>query len=243
VLALLRTRRWLSFSILVVVLIVGFGVLSRWQWTRAQEKQIESLALASRTSASPQQVADALRSGVSTDLEWQRVTVTGIWQPAGQVLVRQRPLNSANGFWVMTPLLTGAGTTAWVNRGWLAAQQSAGSIVTGPVPATGFVTVLGYVRSYEMATGQNDLPAGQVSAPSITELPSQPQPLAAYIQLSEPSQNGLIAVSLPDVDDSRNLSYAGQWLLFALVAIGGWFFFLRREARDDAARRATQEGL
>jgi cytochrome oxidase assembly protein ShyY1 len=47
---------------------------------------------------------------------------------------------------------------------------------------------------------------------------------------------------MPDVDENRNLSYAGQWLLFALVAVGGWFFFLRREARDDAARRVTQEG-
>lgn len=34
---------------------------------------------------------------------------------------------------------------------------------------------------------------------------------------------------------SSNISYAVQWILFALVAFAGWFFFLRREARTVAA--------
>ena len=46
----------------------------------------------------------------------------------------------------------------------------------------------------------------------------------------------------PEPTDSRNLSYAGQWLLFAGVAIAGWFFFLRREALDDDAREAAAVG-
>lgn len=241
-LALLRTRRWLSFSVLVVALIIAFGLLSWWQWTRAQDKQRERIALESSASLVPQAVADALVEGMSPSLEWQRVKVTGQWQPADQVLVRRRPMNSTNGFWVMTPLVTPAGGTAWVNRGWLAAQESASSIITAPAPSTGTVTVIGFLRSYESSTGQDDLPSGQVSAASIDELPAQADPLSAYIQLADPPQSGLVTVSMPDVDENRNLSYAGQWLLFALVAIGGWFFFLRREARDDADRRVTQEG-
>ena len=99
----------------------------------------------------------------------------------------------------------------------------------------------GFLRSYEHATGQSDLPYGQVSAPALEELPAEPDPLPAYVQLADPAQGGLVDVAIPDVDDSRNLSYAGQWLLFAAVAIGGWFFFLRREARDDAASPPRQE--
>jgi hypothetical protein len=39
-------------------------------------------------------------------------------------------------------------------------------------------------------------------------------------------------------------SSAGEYTftLFAVVAIGGWFFFLRREARDDAATLTTHGG-
>ena len=46
-----------------------------------------------------------------------------------------------------------------------------------------------------------------------------------------PGQEELVIVPLPDIDESQNISYAVQWILFALVAIVGWFVFLRREAR------------
>ena len=45
-----------------------------------------------------------------------------------------------------------------------------------------------------------------------------------------PGQEELVIVPLPDIDESQNISYAVQWILFALVAIVGWFVFLRREA-------------
>jgi cytochrome oxidase assembly protein ShyY1 len=44
---------------------------------------------------------------------------------------------------------------------------------------------------------------------------------------------------VPTIDEGRNISYAIQWLIFATVAIAGWFVFLRREARED---RAEQSG-
>lgn len=240
-LALLRTRRWLSFSILVVIVIAAFGALSRWQWSRAQEKQAEHASLETYTSSAPVTITDALSQGPVAALEWHRVVATGRWQGAGQVLVRRRPLNSTNGFWVMTPLLMPAGTTVWVNRGWLASVDAADTAVTAPAPASGPVTITGYLRAFESSSGQTDLPAGQVSAPALNELPNEPQPLSGYVQLADPPQTGLVPVPIPEVDESRNLSYAGQWLLFAVVAIGGWFYFLRREARDDATRRAQQE--
>jgi cytochrome oxidase assembly protein ShyY1 len=37
------------------------------------------------------------------------------------------------------------------------------------------------------------------------------------------------------LDDGPHLSYAVQWVLFALVAIGGWWTFLRREAEESGA--------
>jgi cytochrome oxidase assembly protein ShyY1 len=241
VLALLRTRRWLSFTILVIALIVAFGALSRWQWSRAQDKQIERATLETTANARPVNITDALRDAPAAALEWHRVSATGTWQTTGQVLVRRRPLNSTNGFWVMTPLLTASGESVWVNRGWLAARESAGSIIAPPDPSPGEVTIVGYLREYEAGSRQSDLPSGQVSAPTLDELPEVPRPLAGYVQLADPPQRGLVPVPPPDVDDSRNLSYAGQWLLFALVAIGGWFFFLRREAREDAAQHTRQE--
>jgi cytochrome oxidase assembly protein ShyY1 len=40
----------------------------------------------------------------------------------------------------------------------------------------------------------------------------------------------VVPVTRPD--EIQNVSYAVQWLLFAAVAIGGWFYFLRRESKE-----------
>ncbi|MCX6423834.1 MAG: hypothetical protein NTV96_04560 [Actinobacteria bacterium] len=59
---------------------------------------------------------------------------------------------------------------------------------------------------------------------------------AGYLRITAttPSQEVLAFVSAPQIDDTMNLSYAGQWLLFAGVALVGWYVFLRREAKEDA---------
>lgn len=240
--ALLRTPRWMAFTILVVVVIVGFGLLSRWQWSRAQDKRLQRTALAQALSSAPLGLASALSDGYTAGDEWRAVVVDGVWQPSAQVLVRRRPLASTNGFWVMTPLLTDSGTTVWVNRGWLPATGAATTAVSAPAPAPGQVSITGYLRSFDDADPQSGLPAGQVTAASLAVLPPRPRPVAAYVQLATPPQAGLTVVPTPQVDEGQNISYAVQWLLFAAVAIGGWYFFLRREAREDAVRMSPQPG-
>ena len=238
-LALLRTRRWISFTILVIVVIVAFGLLSRWQWSRAQDKRLQRQEVADAIATAPASVDQVLGAGyVDTD-EWRRVAAAGVWDPSAQVLVRRRPLAATNGFWVMTPLRTDSGHTAWVNRGWIAATGAAQATIEAPPPAEGHVTVTGYLRAFEIAEPQAGLPQGQVPAPALAVLPDQPQPLPAYLQLESPAQQGLTPLPTPAIDEGQNISYAVQWLLFAAVAVGGWFFFLRREAREDVARTTT----
>jgi cytochrome oxidase assembly protein ShyY1 len=72
--------------------------------------------------------------------------------------------------------------------------------------------------------------------PVSTEFPG-------FVQLTEsmPAQNGLEAVLLPEIDDSSNISYAVQWILFAFVCIAGWWIFLRREAREDSTPATVEE--
>lgn len=214
-LALLRTRRWISFTVLVVVVIVAFGFLSRWQWARAEERRVQHNAIANSSAAVP------YSPDVTT--EWQPVTVQGVYA-SEQTLVRRRPLDGRNGFWVVTPLRGSDGGTVSIVRGWLQSTSGPNDVVTAPAPPAGEVTVTGRIRSAEPANPQTGLPAGQVM--SID---------AAFVQLtsSAPAQSGLITLPLPEVDEGRNVSYAVQWLLFAAVAIIGWFFFLRREAANS----------
>lgn len=234
-LSLLRTRRWLGFTLLVIVVIVAFGLLSRWQWSRAEEHRQERIALAQALAQAPVAFAEL----PDEPEEWLPVTVTGTYGDA-QAAVRKRPLNGTNGFWVMTPMSTASGLTVWVNRGWIPVSGDALSTPELPAPPTGTVEVSGLLRYYEDVDPEVNagLPAGQITAPGLAALPEVPQPAAAYVQLvsSSPEQDGLTVIPPPEaeMDESRNISYAVQWALFAMVAIVGWFFFLRREAREDA---------
>lgn len=237
--ALLRTPRWIGFSIVVLVAIVGFGLLSWWQFSRAEEKRLVQVDLQASLAGRPAGLERVLAAGaVPTASQFRPVIAEGTYDPASEVLVRKRPLDARNGFWVMTPLVPAAGDPVWVNRGWLAATGDALATPDVPLPPAGPVAVTGYLRLYDTVDGtENDgLPTGQVAAVAPSLLPSIGA-ADAFVQLasSVPEQTGLVPVPLPTIDADRNLSYAWQWLLFAAVAVSGWYFFLRREAREDAA--------
>jgi cytochrome oxidase assembly protein ShyY1 len=251
VLALLRTRRWIGFTVVVLVAIVGFGILSRWQWSRAEDKHQESIRLAAESQVAPVPVEDLLPSvigpdlpALDPDLEWRTVVVTGTYRSQDQVLVRKRPLDGRNGFWVLAPLTTADGGTVWVNRGWVPAAGTATAEQAIPPTPSGEVTVTGRVRPTVVGPRPqpDDLPAGQVSDPDVGALtPPGATTVPAYVELvsSDPADRVATPLPLPQVDESRNISYAVQWILFALVALVGWWFFLRREAREDATAAPT----
>ena len=228
-LALLKTRRWLSFTALVVLAITGFGLLSRWQWDRADERRVERIAI------SQAQVLD--RVDAVTDLgEFTRVQVSGTFVDEKTQLVRQRPLDGGNGYWVMTPLSFQTGLQTWVLRGWLGASTIATEVPFIPPAPPGEITVTGAIRNFEAPLDDvYGLPKGVVAKMSKEELNATVSNATVDNRIVQaisvrPGQEELVTVPLPDIDESQNISYAVQWILFALVAIVGWFVFLRREA-------------
>lgn len=232
-LRLLRTSRWIGFTALVVGAIIAFGLLSRWQWSRAEEKRLEQEQVQTASAGAPKPLGD------TAPAEWSSVTVIGRFDAPHQVLVRQRPLDGRNGYWVLAPLIRPNGDAVWVNRGWLAATGPATVTPPAPAPPSGEVTVTGWWRPPEGPRDGTGLPAGMVAAAEPSVLPVTGVP-AGYVQLRDPVDPALVAVTRPEPDAGRNISYAVQWLLFAAVALVGWWFFLRREAADDAARPARE---
>ena len=228
-LELLRTRRWAGFTALVIGLIVAFGLLSRWQWSRAEERHAERLMLEAAQASTP----TPLTAG-QTPTAWDPVVVTGTYDADAQLAVRRRPLDATNGFWVMAPLRTDAGERVWVNRGWMPASGAATQAPALPAPPAGVLSVTGWWRDLEPGEPTPaDLPGGMITAASGAELLPAGS-WSGFIQraASTPSDD-LVIVPRASVNESQNISYAIQWALFAAVAIVGWFVFLRREARED----------
>lgn len=231
--ALLRTGRWIGFTVAVLSAIIAFGLLSAWQWSRAEERRLERVELTTRLTAEAQPLAAV----DGEPAEYTRVTTVGAFVEGSDRLVRSRPQGGGNGFWVVSALEPRdvPGSHIWVVRGWMPSETAATTSIPVPPSPPGIASISGYLRYFE-DTGPtpSDLPSGQITAVSTAQLPTlEGDTFPRWVQSSQ-DEPGLEVLQLPDIDESRNISYAVQWLLFAAVAIGGWFIFLRREAREDA---------
>jgi len=236
-LTLLRTGRWQGFTAVVIVAIVAFGFLSRWQWDRAEQKQIQAQeqTLSERAPTTP--------SLFDSPDEFTPVSLTGTYDPNAVRFVRQRPLEGRNGFWVMQQLRTIEGSV-WVLRGWIPSGIRAGDSPDFDADDQETVTIAGVVRPLPEGADFDAEDRGGLPVDQVTEITTGQLPPATaanwYVQRQAANPDTLIdqsveliPVPLPVNDDLQNISYAVQWLLFAAVAMGGWFFFLRREARDS----------
>lgn len=223
----------MAFTLLVVVAITAFGLLSRWQWQRADEERTARVAWATQAAADRSALSDV----IAASREWTPVRLSGVYDAESTVLVRQRPLDGRNGFWVVTALDTEDGRV-WVVRGWMPVTGSATGAVSPPQPPAGAVVIDARVRLPETADGPEptDLPPGQVSSMVPARMGADVTTLYLEATASDPADPDVTRLPAPVIDETQNISYALQWLVFAAVAITGWWYFLRREAREDAAR-------
>ena len=245
----LRQPRWLALGFLVLLVVPSFFLLSRWQLSRLDDRRSGNELITNQGSLAAVPVdtvmtPGAAASSVGNEQRWRPVVAVGRFDPAREVLVRKRPLDGTNGFWVATPLVTTSGAVLVVNRGWIAASGAASAAQSVPPPPAGQVTVVGRVQPSDPAPPQpSDLPDRQitdldvslVAGPGATAYPG-------YVTLvsSEPPQpGGLTALPLPDVTDGPHLSYAVQWVFFAIIAVAGFVLLVRRESDyADTADRA-----
>jgi cytochrome oxidase assembly protein ShyY1 len=237
--AFLRQPRWLALGFLVLIVVPSFFLLSRWQLSRLDDRRHANAVVQANAQAQTVPVDSVMTSGsptssVTDDQQWRPVTATGRYDASRQVLVRKRPLEGANGFWVATPLITSSGATLVVNRGWIAAAGGAGAVQDVPAPPSGQVTVVGRVLPSEQAPTQQptDLPAGQVTDLDVALVAGTSDVYPGYVELvsSDPAQpDGLRPVPLPDLSEGNHLSYAVQWIFFAIVGVGGFVLLVRRE--------------
>jgi cytochrome oxidase assembly protein ShyY1 len=248
--AVLTDRRMISLFFVVLVVAPSFLLLARWQVHRLDERKAANSIVTTNEAKSTVPVDAVMTPGanpdvVGNDLQWRHITATGYYDQAATQLVRQRTQDGSNGYWVMTPLITAHGVLA-VNRGWIAAGSSAISSPTVPAAPTGTVSVLGRVQPTENAGPRpSDLPTGQVTGLDVRAVVATGPVYPGYIQLlsSTPAEIGtpaLLTIPEPPLDDGPHLSYALQWVTFAIIAIGGFVVLLRGEARR---RREDQEEL
>ncbi len=237
--AFLRQPRWLALGFVVLLVVPSFVLLSRWQLSRLDQRRHANAVVTDNAYATAVPVGRVMAPGapvssIGDGQTWLSVTAVGRYDASRQVLVRKRPLQGANGFWVTTPLVTTSGAVLVVNRGWVEAAGGAAVAQEVPAPPTGTVTVTGRIQPSEAAPvpQPTDLPARQITDLDVGLVAGSSEVYPGYVDLvsSDPAQaEGLTPIPLPDLSEGPHLSYALQWVFFAGVAIAGFVLLIRRE--------------
>ena len=225
-LALLRTPRWIGLTAAALVLIVGMGALSWWQWQRAQRDRVDAPPVAAGSVLT----ADA---PLADSAYGTRVEAVGVYDPAAQVLV----VHGDSSYWIVTPLRPATGAAIPVVRGTV---SSAEDPAVSAVP-TGTVAVVGVAQPFEGDPGTGTtMPPGQAERITATAFATDYPLTRGWIALQSavPAQTGVAPVVAPITGDStasirlQNASYAVQWAVFAGFVVFFWVRMLRYDLRE-----------
>lgn len=242
---------WIVSHVVVLAIVVSFISLGLWQLRRLDEVKARNAQLAERLAEAPVDVEGLVAAGDTdgADLEDRRVTATGTYRPDEVVLIRGRSLDDAPGSWVVVPLDLGDGRVVAVNRGWI---RNDGRFTEVPeenraVPA-GEVTVEGLLHGAQErgSFGATDPADGRLTSLARIDLDRlddqvEGDLVPVWIQLTTPeagAPEGSPQVLDPPVvnDEGPHLSYAVQWGIFTIIAVGGYPLILRRAARERGQR-------
>jgi surfeit locus 1 family protein len=245
---------WIVFHVVVILLVILMLNLSAWQFRRLHERRSFNADVRSRTAAAAQPFDTVVPPGTTIDgarpEEWKTVDVTGTFDLSAQVLIRNRSLDGAPGYHVLTPLQRADGTAVLVVRGWVPLSTSNSTTPDVPPPVTGTVTVHGRVRPTQNpgALASRDPADGVLATMARIDIPrvqqQTPYPLApAYLEMTSSAPAPTTAlpalVPLPELDDGPHLGYAVQWIIFSICAVVGWFLLVRKSARGHEQRAAA----
>lgn len=239
----LLTPKWIAVTLVALLLQPAFWELSQWQWRRLHERQTHNSVIIKNQALEPTPLEEIISTGaantIDSSYEWRRIDVVGTWLTKKQVLVRKQSYESNLGFWVITPFRSTSGLTILVNRGWIAATDSALNTPTVMDPPKEITEILGRARIVSPRTKPRplDLPVGQVDGVQPDEIFTNGDHVSnSYLELTastpESRTSDLQPILAPEITEGPHRSYALQWIFFAIMTIIGWAVLVRKELQD-----------
>ncbi|MGO2683001.1 MAG: SURF1 family cytochrome oxidase biogenesis protein [Microbacterium sp.] len=234
-----RFVRWGLYLLIAIAFAVACVFLSNWQFDRNEGREADIALVEKNYDAAPVPLGDLIGADGALDAgdEWHPVTLEGEYLVDEQLLVRNRPHGGTSAFEVLVPFRDTDGRVFVVDRGWVPPGEGALPDVVPEAPS-GTVEVTVRLRPGEpLPTSGRGAPEGQVPTihlPSIAEMTGSEVITGAYGQMvaeSPAATTSLGSFDSPTDDPGPHLSYAIQWILFAVMGFIFIFYIIRTEVQ------------
>lgn len=244
--ALVRDGRWHRYLALAIAFAIGCGLLSWWQFSRRAESVASNALVSANASAAPEPLTALLPSltDYRADQQWRTVEVRGTYLTADQLLVRNRVDPDGDpGFEVLTPLRLTDGSVFVLDRGWVSIGTTQDRPDFVPPAPSGVVTVEARLQGNEGPLAGRTAPTGEIPSIDLQQVAKQVGGAVytgAYGQVRSespaaagtPPQRIVPEPADTGVDEGTHLSYAIQWIIFALLGFGALGWSIRRDLLD-----------
>lgn len=240
--------RWAGYVAVAIVFAIACGFLSHWQFSRNADRATELRLVQKNYNAAPVALSAVIPVGgvLASEDRWRQVTLHGTYLSDQELLARNRAQGGTSAYEILTPFRTDEGRVLLVDRGWIPPRDRGSGHSAVPAAPPGQVTAIVRLTPGEPLPGSGrGAPEGQV--PSI-HLPLVAEKIAAGPDLIQSAYGILVsqtpapavqahALQAPDDDPGPYLSYAVQWILFAIMGFVFIWYIIRtelRHRREDA---------
>ncbi|MGZ0710970.1 SURF1 family cytochrome oxidase biogenesis protein (plasmid) [Coraliomargarita sp. W4R53] len=249
-----RAGRWAIYIALAVVFAIACAFLANWQFTRndGRAEQLALVELNYDAAAVPLEELIPLGGELAPEDEWRPIEVVGEYLPDDELLARNRPHGGTAAFEVLVPFQTTDGRVLLIDRGWVAPGKDQPNPDVIPAPPAGEVTVIARLRPSEpLPTSGRSAPEGQVptiNVPLVADTvdaavgDAMEQSTYALMVSEDPAAATTPArISEPSEDPGPHLSYAVQWILFAIMGFIFIGYIIRTERRNRLEDEEDEE--
>lgn len=239
--------RWLVLALVVSGLVIAFVNLGRWQLDRLEQRRERNQVVVEHEGAAVLDYREVFDHPVAEADQWQRVQVSGRYDPQVQYVVRYRSNDERQGYEVVSLLITDDGTGLLINRGFAERPSGQDFPDTVAAPPAGPVTLTGWVRRDEVGSQSAITPSdGQlrlINSEAIAAAIGR-ELLSGYVGLitSDPAQQpDLEPVNPPELSEGNHFSYALQWFAFSAIAAVGLVLMIRSDVNRRRSVPPTKE--
>lgn len=227
--------RWTGWFLVACTFALACVGLASWQIERRSEavSKIERVASNYDLEKLPFEEVSSLSGDTVVGYEWRQVELSGIYLVDDVLLVRNRAIAGQPGFVQLVPFLLETGEIVVVERGWIAADSDLNPSETF-LPSDSLKTLVARVRMGETVPNR-DSPSGQLTSinlPEIRELINLDVEQGFYLRMVTESPSEISypqPLSRPVLDEGNHLSYAVQWVIFAVMGFFALFWAIRQE--------------